>query len=339
MSQAPRPEADSPGSAVADEQHLLPDLDAEYRQLREECGLLEREDRAWLSLSGSDSAEFLHSQITNDIEGLAAGSGCYALLLDRKGHLQADMRVLRLAEDELLVETGADTRDRLLKHLGMYKIGRKVEVAPADRTTISLIGPGAIEVTGLAPGDEHDFTPATIAGAECLAVATDLGLDVVCETGALAPVRDELESRRGIPVSAAAAEIVRVESGRPRFGFEMTEASMPAEAGIVDRAVSFTKGCYIGQEPVARLHYKGRPNRHLRGLRLNGPAAAGDTVRLGERDLGTIGTAVLSPASGRIGLAILRKEAEPGSTVTVLTDSGETEATVIDPPFVEGPGT
>lgn len=315
----------------------LPDLDAEYRQVREECGLLERTERAWLAVDGEEAAEFLHSQVTNEVESLEPGAGRYALLLDRKGHLQAEMRVLRVAPEELLVETGVETRDRLLKHLGMYKIGRKVEVAAADRVTLSLIGPGAIEVVGLAPGDEHDFTAARIAGADCLAVATDLGLDVVCAAADRDAVREELERNRAIPVSLEAAEILRVETGRPRFGHEMTEASMPAEAGIVERAVSFTKGCYIGQEPVARLHYKGRPNRHLRGLCFAGPAAAGDPVRLGERELGRVGTAVLSPASGRIGLAILRKEAEPGATVTVATGAGEVEAEVIEPPFLEGP--
>jgi folate-binding Fe-S cluster repair protein YgfZ len=110
---------------------------------------------------------------------------------------------------------------------------------------------------------------------------------------------------------------------------------MPAEAGIVERAVSFTKGCYIGQEPVARLHYKGRPNRFLRGLKLEGAAEPGNTVRLGERELGSIGTAVHSPASGRIALAILRKEAEPGGRVEVETGNGPVEATVTDLPFVE----
>jgi folate-binding protein YgfZ len=148
-------------------------------------------------------------------------------------------------------------------------------------------------------------------------------------------VRSQLLADDAIPVSEAAAEILRVENGRPRFGAEMTEANMPAEAGIVERAVSFTKGCYIGQEPVARLHYKGRPNRHLRGLKPAGPVSSGDKVRLGDRDLGSVGTAVLSPASGRIALAILRKEAEPDSTVTVETAEGEVEATVVDLPFVE----
>ena len=116
-------------------------------------------------------------------------------------------------------------------------------------------------------------------------------------------------------MSEAAAEIVRVESGRPRFGREMTTATIPQEAGINERAVSFTKGCYIGQETVARLHYKGKPNRHLRGLRLAGPVAAGDPSARASASWATVGTAVLSPARGPIALAILRREAEPGAAV------------------------
>ncbi|HNH86446.1 MAG TPA: glycine cleavage T C-terminal barrel domain-containing protein, partial [Solirubrobacterales bacterium] len=220
----------------------------------------------------------------------------------------------------------------------MYKIGRKVEVGETDRALFSLIGPAAVEVTGLTPGSENDFTETVIAGAGCLVVVTALGLDVICDPGSSDAVRAQLEADRAVPVSAEAAEILRVERGRPRFGFDMTEANMPAEAGIVDRAVSFTKGCYIGQEPVARLHYKGRPNRHLRGLRPGGPVAHGDPVRLGDRQLGEVGTAVLSPASGRIALSILRKEAEPGSVVTVETEAGEVEAEVVELPFIEGSG-
>ena len=106
---------------------------------------------------------------------------------------------------------------------------------------------------------------------------------------------------------------------------------MPAEAGIVEAAVSFTKGCYIGQETVARLHYKGRPNRHLRGLRLSAPAAAGDAVRLGEKEVGRLGGAAVSPAFGPVGLAILRREAEPGAEVRIGED--DVTAEVVDPPF------
>ena len=110
----------------------------------------------------------------------------------------------------------------------------------------------------------------------------------------------------------------------------MTSATIPQEAGIEGRAVSFTQGCYIGQETVARLHYKGKPNRHLRGLVLDGPAPDGASVRLGERELGTIGTAVLSPARGPIALAILRREAEPGASVEIGDGIG---GKVVELPF------
>jgi folate-binding protein YgfZ len=163
----------------------------------------------------------------------------------------------------------------------------------------------------------------------CVAAATDLGVDLLFGAGSRGAVAEALTAAGIEPVSEEAAEIVRVESGRPRFGMEMTAQTIPEEAGINERAVSFTKGCYIGQETVARLHYKGKPNRHLRGLKLAGGARAGDPVRLDDRELGTVGTAVLSPAHGSVALAILRREAEPGATVSV----GETTGEVIDLPF------
>ena len=111
----------------------------------------------------------------------------------------------------------------------------------------------------------------------------------------------------------------------------MNAETMPAEAGIVDAAVSFTKGCYIGQEPVARLHYKGRPNRHLRGLELSAPAEPGAELRLGDRTVGRIGSSCVSPARGPIALAIVRREAEPGAELAV-GEAGVT-ARVVDLPF------
>ena len=96
-------------------------------------------------------------------------------------------------------------------------------------------------------------------------------------------------------VSEEVAEIVRVEHGRPRFGAELDDGVIPQEAGLNERAVSFTKGCYVGQETVARLHYRGKPNRHLRGLRLSAPASPGDELRLGEKVVGRLSTVVESP--------------------------------------------
>jgi folate-binding protein YgfZ len=109
----------------------------------------------------------------------------------------------------------------------------------------------------------------------------------------------------------------------------MGSETMPAEAGIVEDAVSFTKGCYIGQETVARLHYKGRPNRHLRGLRLSAPAPAGAPLLLGEKEIGRLGSVAVSPALGTIGLAIVRREAEPGAELAVGEDGVTAEVTAL----------
>ena len=316
-----------------------PDLDAEYRQIREECGLLERIERSGLDLAGPEAAEYLQGQLTNDIEAIEVGDGCYAALLDRKGHLQSDMRVLRTDDEAFWIDTEKSTAAAVYKHLKMYKIGRKVELNQSDRQIISLIGPGALEVLGSSPGDEYRSATISLAGAKCLSVATDLGVDLILEVDSFEAVTIELKSRRAVPVSAASVEILRVESGRPKFGAEMNEKNMPAEAGIVETAVSFTKGCYIGQEPVARLHYKGKPNRHLRSLRFIGPVSSGGRVRLGDRELGNVGTAVLSPATGSIGIAILSKEAEPGVTVEVGDADSPSQAEVVELPFLEDPFT
>jgi tRNA-modifying protein YgfZ len=128
---------------------------------------------------------------------------------------------------------------------------------------------------------------------------------------------------------------VRVERGRPRYGFELNDGVIPQEAGLNERAVSFTKGCYVGQETVARLFYRGKPNRHLRGLRLSGPAATGDPLRLGEKEVGRLGTVVVSPAFGPIALAIVRREASPGDTLAVGDDAVTAE--IVDLPFRHAP--
>lgn len=309
------------------------ELDAQYRQLREECGLLDRSDRGKLLLGGAEAAEYLQGQLTNDVEALAPGEGQHSALLDRKGRMQADLRVLRPAAAEILVETEAEALAAALRHLTMYSVGREVEVADlgAERTILSLIGPRAVEIAGTAPLPEHACEPAAVAGVECLAVGGREGIDLIVPAAEAGRVAAELRAAGAVDVSAAAAEILRVEAGVPRFGAEMGTETMPAEAGIVERAVSFTKGCYIGQETVARLHYRGRPNRHLRGLRLSAPAAPGDPVRLGEKEVGRLGGAVVSPAHGPIGLAILRREAEPGAAVAVGEDGVTAE--VSDLPF------
>jgi folate-binding protein YgfZ len=309
------------------------ELDAQYRQLREECGVLDRADRGRLSLTGGDVGEFLQGQLTNDIESLAPGEGCYAALLDRKGHMQADMRVLRLAEGEYWIDTEGDALDVAQKHLEMYRIGRDVDVEDVSpgRCLLSLIGPGSAHVADIPGLPEHASEELFVLGVDSIAVGTATALDLIVLCDDAARLRAALVEAGAAEVSTEAAEILRVEAGVPRFGAEMDTGTMPAEAGIVEAAVSFDKGCYIGQETVARLHYKGKPNRHLRGLRLSAPVPPGAPVNLGEKEVGRIGSSCVSPAFGPIALAVLRREAEPGDELRVGEDG--VTARVVDLPF------
>jgi tRNA-modifying protein YgfZ len=309
------------------------ELDAQYRQLREESGLLDRSERGKLIINGSEAADYLQGQLTNDVEALAPGEGQYAALLDRKGHMQADMRVLRLSPEEIWIDTEPEALAAALRHLEMYKIGREVSIAEVgtERVILSLIGPRSVEIAGTAALPEYACEATKVHGVECLTVGTANGIDLIVNSGEAERLREALLTGGAVPVGPEAEEIVRIEAGTPRFGAEMGTETMPAEADIVERAISFTKGCYIGQEPVARLHYKGRPNRHLRGLRLSAPAVPGSSLRLGQKEVGRIGSAGVSPALGPIALAIVRREAEPGAELVVGEDG--VTARVIDLPF------
>jgi tRNA-modifying protein YgfZ len=307
------------------------ELDAQYRQLREECGLLDRSGRGGIAVVGPDGAEYLQGQLTNDIEAIEVGDGLYAALLDRKGHMQTDMRVLRPATEEILLDFEPGARAAALKHLTMYSVGRDVQVVDSteERAIVSLIGPRAAELAATPPLPEFANEMASVAGIPVLAVGTRDGIDLFLPSGERERLIAALTDAGAVEVSPEAVEIVRVEAGVPRFGAEMDTATMPAEAGIVEDAVSFTKGCYIGQETVARLHYKGKPNRHLRGLRLSGAAEPGAALRLGEKEVGTLGGAVVSPALGPIGLAIVRREAEPGTEIAVGEDGVTAEVVAL----------
>ena len=254
-------------------------LAADHRALTEACGLVDRSDRGKLALTGPEAKAFLHGQVTNDIEGLEPGRGCYAAFLTHKGKMLGDLRVLDLG-DELLIDTERSTLQELFNMIRRYKLGSDVELhkRTLELGLLSLAGPDARRVAGadgLGPA-EHDNVRAEIAGTPVVLVATDVGVDVFAPADATEAVRAALEAAGAAGVTEEAAETLRVERGRPRYGVDLDDGTIPQEAGLNERAVSFTKGCYVGQETVARLYYRGKPNRHLRGLRLSAPAAGGD---------------------------------------------------------------
>ncbi len=285
---------------------------SDYELLTEAVGLVDRSARAKFVVRGGEAADFLQGQVSNDVEGLPPGSGCYATILNAKGKLRSDLRIVR-GDDFFWLDTEAIGHAVLRHMLQTYSLGRDVEFEDLteDHAILSLIGPGAEALADPAPAAAEHSVVDTGSG---LWVRTDLGLDLLCSTAQA----DDWRERLGVePVSEEAAECVRIESGRPRLGFDMDAETMPQEAGINERAVSFTKGCYVGQETVARLHWRGKPNRHLRGLRLSEPAQRGDEVLLGDRVVGRLGSACVSPRLGPIALALVRREAEPGATLAV----------------------
>jgi folate-binding protein YgfZ len=309
-------------------------LDAEYRALTEGCGLLDRSERGKLALTGSGAKEFLAGQVTNDTEALAPGQGCDAAFLTPKGKMLGDLRVLDLG-DELLLDTERTALQALFDMIRRFKIGYDVQLhkRTVERGLLSLLGPDAARVAGTEglPAVEHANAAVEIDGIAAIVARTDSGVDLICDVADTDALAGKLRERGAAPVSKDAAEIVRVERGRPRYGIDLDETVIPQEAGLNERAVSFTKGCYVGQETVARLYYKGKPNRHLRGLRLSEPTEPGAELRLGERVVGHLTSAVLSPAHGPIGLALVRREAELGTSVSAGERGAEAE--VVELPF------
>jgi folate-binding protein YgfZ len=294
---------------------------ADYVAVTEGCGLLDRSERGKLALSGSDARAFLHGQVTNDTESLAAGEGCYAAFLTNKGKMLGDLRVLDTG-DELLLDTERPALQELFNMIRRYSVGHQVELQKRtlESGLLSLIGPQSDAVAEAAaaaiPGaEDHAHVAATIGATAARLIRTDVGIDVLCASEELEGVRVALRQAGAAEIGVDAAECLRVERGRPRYGIDLDETVIPQEAGLNERAVSFRKGCYVGQETVARLYYKGKPNRELRGLRSDEPIAVGTELRLQDRVVGTVTSSVVSPRFGAIALALVRREAPVGSSV------------------------
>lgn len=274
--------------------------------------------------------------------------------------------------EELLLDTERLALQALFDMIRRYKIGYEVELhkRTLECSLFSLIGPAAracaagasampTHVARAAGGEnadapaavqknaeasaavkidvlrsEHDHIPAIVADRQVRLIATNDGIDVLCAIADHDAVWAALLDAGASAVDEDAAEIVRVEDGRPRYGVDMDDGTIPQEAGLNERAVSFTKGCYVGQETVARLFYRGKPNRHLRGLLISEPAervTAGAELRLGERVVGHLSSVVASPAHGTIGLALVRREASPGDLLAV--GGHGVSASVVELPF------
>ena len=325
------------------------DEDSIYATLRREAAQTDRSALARIVLGGADRRVLLQGLLTNDVGALGPGSGCYAAWLTPQGRMIADMVVLELGDRTLLL-VPASRRDALVAHIeeSIFSEDVTVEDDAGLYEHLGLDGPRSAEVIErvLASGQAarlalYGTVAATFRGATVVAARTDWlgipGYDLFVEVRVAAELSDAL-TEAGAPVADAdVAEIVRVESGRPRFGPDMDEHTIPLEAGIEDRAISFTKGCYVGQEVIVRVLQRGggRVARRLVGLTLDRDAPPGTPLVANDRETGRLTSVVRSPALGRvIALGYVGRDlAEAGARVDL---GGGGSAVVTKLPFVQG---
>ena len=298
-----------------------------YRAVHDRAGFLEREDLGRLRLRGKDRRSYLHGILTNDIEALAAGRGSYAALLTPQGRLITDMYVYELGDEVLVTlprSLAAATRDRLDQFVFTEDV--HVEDATDATTQFGVYGPAA-----------QNAVSRLRAMPEVTALTSrDLGIDgyeVIAPRAHAEEIRRSLLESGAIELDRATADVIRVEAGIPRFLVDMTSETIPLEAGIEDRAISMTKGCYPGQEVIVRVLNRGggRVAKKLVGFVLPVESAVpvvGEKVKAGNREVGAVTSAVLSPRLARpIALGYIHRDfVTPGTPVTVGNSDGEVAA-------------
>ncbi len=326
-------------------------VEDECRAVRTVAGVVDRSDLGYLTASGGDAQRFLQGMVTNDVAALAPDQGTYAVHLTTQGHIVADFYLLAMP-DHFLLETARNRVEPLRAGLERYIVADDVEVA--DRSdqfaALSVEGPAAgrlLTATGAAtlPGKEFNHTWVQL-GAPVLVVRLsetgEEGYRLIFLVEYAQNVWDALTAQQQAvtwkPVGHAALNILRTEAGLPWYGIDMDERTLPPEAGLEQRALSYTKGCYIGQEIIERIRSRGHVNRRLTGLLLSGESlpATGAKLFSNDKSVGTVTTTVHSPTLKRaIGLGYVRREhLEPGTRLRL--ESGGT-AEVAELPFYRQP--
>ena len=304
-------------------------------------------------IAGADRRSYLQGLLTNDIEALSPGTGCYSALLTAQGRMITDMRVVELG-DAILIDVPVALAEAIATHLERFVFSEDVQVrnVTTDRGEIGLYGPAAAALatsllhpaTNVADLPLFGSTRGTHDGAEVIVIRSDEpgvhGFDFVLDAVRVPALTDALQSEGAARVDVYSAEAVRIEAGRPRFGLDMDGDTIPLEAGIEDRAISRSKGCYVGQEVIIRVLDRGhgRVARRLVGLSFDPgkPAPApGAKISSGAREIGRVTSVTQSPALDRpIGLGYVHRDfTSPGTDVTVRTDD---RAIVTALPFVPG---
>ncbi|MFI5231036.1 MAG: YgfZ/GcvT domain-containing protein [Gemmatimonadales bacterium] len=333
---------------------LFTSVEEEYAALRGGAGIVDRSARFRMLVGGTQAVETITGLVTNDVGALRPGAGQYAAALTSKGKIIADVRIFARGDD-LLIDTSAAAATGFLAMIRKYvnpRLARYADVSPVLRT-VGVFGPrahamlasvlaaaGATEgsVAGLRGLADYHHLAFTLAGANVLiARVPDLGgegFDCFVPVEVADLLWSRLIEARGTAVGRDAAEVARVEAGRPAWGTDMDETTLAQEANFdaLD-GISYTKGCYTGQETVARVHFRGHVNRCLRGVQSAAPIPTSAELFDGERSVGHVKSRVISPRLGPIGLAMVRGEVATDAELTARWESGEGVARVRALPF------
>ena len=327
------------------------DVQTEYAALRAGAILVDRAHRRRVRLGGAKAAEVVTGLVTNDVVALPPGQGCYAAALTPKGKIVADVRIL-VEEGSLLVDVPTRAAAGWTEMLRKYVNPR---LAPWHDESLSLAAVGvygsqarriASAVTGipqptLAALPPYAHVAADVAGGRVLVVRSpDLvleGYDLYAGADSRPALWHLLAEEGATPTGLAVWEIARIEAGRPEWGLDIDETTLAQEANMDElHAISYTKGCYVGQETVARIHFRGHVNRHLRGLRF--PAGEplpykSALVDESGKSVGELRSSAISPRLGGIGLAMVRRELEPGVEIVAHWEGGDSRVEIVALPF------
>jgi tRNA-modifying protein YgfZ len=329
------------------------DVAAEYHAAREAAALFDLSQRGKVEVAGPEAVRFLHNLCTNDILHLPVGAGCEAFFTTAKAKVVAHVMISHLAQDKgdtFLLDVVPSQAAKLLQHLDHYLISEQVVFT--DRTEalgqLHLAGPQALAVLKRVLGDLPDLQPwqhAPLPGMTGIARRHDAlgttGFDLFLPREQAAAVTQRLAAGGAQLAGPETYDILRVEAGTPAFGPDIDENRLVMEVGRTAQAICYTKGCFLGQEPIVMARDRGHVNRTLLGLKLDGsdPAPHGAKLLRDGNEVGQVASSVVSPRLGPIALAYLRRGSqEPGTKLEVQGEGVMRAAEVTSLPFVGSTG-
>jgi folate-binding protein YgfZ len=316
---------------------------AESQSAWQSAALFDLSDLGKLELTGRDAGSFLHNLCTNDLKNLPVGAGCEAFLTNAQARVLAHVYLYHLpprdGQPVYWVTTTPDQVQKVLAHLNHYLISEQVEIADRtpDYALLHLVGPNAEPTLGMAEAVLPGFPTrdGQVVPHDRLALP---GFDILCLRDAAEAVWGALVEACARPAGREAFRALRVEAGTPVYGVDFDESNLAPEVGRTRQAISFTKGCYLGQEPIVRIRDLGHVNRTLVGLKLTGEKAVARGTKLlrDGKEVGQVTSSVVSPRLGTaIALAYVRRGShEPGTRLQVTGADGTQEAEVVSLPFV-----